>query len=136
MEVLPLFTPVQLAGTVSVTKILIGQNKCLLRFHSPKKGVGRSVKSFQYKFLILSFSRLAGLFFFFLQRSPCAQEDVRMRPFSICPPVGSHIPFSGRLCMPAPSVCFWTPRLSLGHPGSFTSVHDLKCMRTQTAPLV
>ena len=58
-----------------------------------------------------------------------------MRPFSICPPVGSHIPFSGRLCMPAPSVCFWTPRLSLGHPGSFMSVHELKCMRTQTAPL-
>ena len=26
-------------------------------------------------------------------------------------------------------------RLSLGHPGSLTSVHDLKCMRTQTAPL-
>ena len=59
-----------------------------------------------------------------------------MRPFSICPPVGSHIPFSGRLCMPAPSVCFWTPRLSLGHPGSFKSAHDLKCMRMQTAPLV
>ena len=33
------------------------------------------------------------------------------------------------------SVCFRTPRLSLGHPGSLTSVHDLKCMRTQTAPL-
>ena len=55
--------------------------------------------------------------------------------YSICPPVCSHIPFLGRLCMPAPSVCFWTPRLSLGHPGSFTSVHELKCMRTQTAPL-
>ena len=41
----------------------------------------------------------------------------------------------GALCMPAPSVCFRTPRLSLGHPGSLTSVHDLKCMRTQTAPL-
>ena len=41
----------------------------------------------------------------------------------------------GRLCMPARSVCFWTPRLSLGHPGSLTSVHDLKCMRTQTASL-
>ena len=56
--------------------------------------------------------------------------------FSICPPVGSHIPFSGRLCMPAPSVCSETPRLSLGHPGSFKSAHDLKCMRMQTAPLV
>ena len=48
-----------------------------------------------------------------------------MQPFSICPPVGSHIPFSGPLCMPAPSVCFWTPRILLGHPGSFTSVHSL-----------
>ena len=35
----------------------------------------------------------------------------------------------------AVSVCFRTPRLSLGHPGSFKSAHDLKCMRTQTAPL-
>merc|ERR1712074_508011 len=33
------------------------------------------------------------------------------------------------------SVCFRTPRLSLGHPVSLTSMHDLKCMRTQTAPL-
>ena len=33
------------------------------------------------------------------------------------------------------SVCFRTPRLSLGHPGSFKSAHGLKCMRTQTAPL-
>ena len=31
-------------------------------------------------------------------------------------------------------VCFWTPRLLLGHPGSFWSTHDLKCMRTQTGP--
>ena len=58
-----------------------------------------------------------------------------MWPFPICPPVGSHIPFSGRLYMLAPSICFWTPRLSLGHPSSFTSVYELKCMRTQTAPL-
>ena len=36
----------------------------------------------------------------------------------------SHIPFLGRLCMPAPSVCFWIPRLWLCHPGSFTSVHE------------
>ena len=35
----------------------------------------------------------------------------------------------------AVSVCFRTPRLSLGHPGSFKSAHVLKCMRTQTAPL-
>ena len=33
------------------------------------------------------------------------------------------------------SACFRTPRLSLGHPGSFKSAHVLKCMRTQTAPL-
>ena len=33
------------------------------------------------------------------------------------------------------SVCFRTPRLSLGHPGSLTSMHDLKYMRTQIAPL-
>ena len=38
----------------------------------------------------------------------------------------------------AVSVCFRTPRLSLGHPGipgSFKSAHVLKCMRTQAAPL-
>ena len=33
------------------------------------------------------------------------------------------------------SACFRTPRLSLGYPGSLTSVYDLKCMRPQTAPL-
>ena len=38
-------------------------------------------------------------------------------------------------CIPAQSVCFRTPRLLLGHPSSFTSVHnELKCMCTQTAP--
>ena len=42
----------------------------------------------------------------------------------------------GALCMPALSVCFRTPRISLGHPGSFKSAHDLKCIRTQTAPLL
>ena len=31
--------------------------------------------------------------------------------------VGSSIPFSGRLCTPARSLCFWTSRLLLGHPG-------------------
>ena len=39
------------------------------------------------------------------------------------------------VCRCVLSACFRTPRLSLGHPGSLTSVHDLKCMRTQTAPL-
>ena len=29
---------------------------------------------------------------------------------------------------------YWTPRLLLGHPGSFRSAHILKCMRTQTGP--
>ena len=37
--------------------------------------------------------------------------------------------------MPAQSVFFWTYRLLLGYPDSFKSAHDLKCMRTQTAPL-
>ena len=41
----------------------------------------------------------------------------------------------GALCMPAPSICFRTPRLLLGHPGSLMSVHDLICMHTQRAPL-
>ena len=67
--------------------------------------------------------------------SLCAKEDKCMRQFSICLPLGSHILFSGRLCMPAIYVCFRTPRLSFGHPGSLTSVHDLICMHTQTAPL-
>ena len=35
----------------------------------------------------------------------------------------------------APSICFQNLRLSIDHPGSLESVHDLKCMRTQTAPL-
>ena len=34
------------------------------------------------------------------------------------------------------SVCFWTPRLLLGHPGFLRSVHDLKCICTQTAPVI
>ena len=50
------------------------------------------------------------------------------------PPVGSNIPFLGRLCIPAPSICFWTSRLSLGH-SSFMSMHELKFMHTQTVPL-
>ena len=41
----------------------------------------------------------------------------------------------GVLCMPARSVCFWPPRLLLVYPGYFTSVHVLKCTRTQKAPL-
>ena len=41
----------------------------------------------------------------------------------------------GGFCMPATSVCFWTPRLSLGHPGSFTSVDYLQRMCTQRATL-
>ena len=34
--------------------------------------------------------------------------------------------------MLARSVCFWTPRLSLGHPGSFKSVYEHICMHIQT----
>merc|ERR1712148_58231 len=39
------------------------------------------------------------------------------------------------VCIVVLSACFRTPRLSLGHSVSLTSMHDLKCMRTQTAPL-
>ena len=42
-----------------------------------------------------------------------------------------------RLCLvyvSAISVYFWTPKLLLGHPGTFRSTHDLKCIRTQTGP--
>ena len=70
-----------------------------------------------------------GFLFFLSLFSLCLGQNTYRTIFN-CPPVGSHIPFSRRLCMPAPSVCFWTPRLSLGHPGSFMSVHDLKYMRT------
>ena len=47
------------------------------------------------------------------------------------PQVSSVQPASLRLCwvyVSAISVCFWTPILLLGHPGSFRSMHDLKCM--------
>ena len=36
--------------------------------------------------------------------------------------------------MPAPSICFRTLRLLLGYIGSFKSVHELKCILTQTRP--
>ena len=54
--------------------------------------------------------------------------------------VGPAVPTSAVFCLQKShacwvSACFRTPRLSLGHPGSLTSVHVLKCMRTQTAPL-
>ena len=62
-------------------------------------------------------------------------RSTRTLPFSILPARRQPHSVFGALCMPAPSVCFRTPRHSLGHPGSLTSVHDLKCMRTQTAPL-
>ena len=81
----------------------------------------------------LDFSMLA-FNFFFLAISLCRGGYTYVTVFN-CPPVGSHIPSSGRLCMPARSVCFRTPRLSLGHPGSFKSAHVFKCMRTRTAPL-
>ena len=54
--------------------------------------------------------------------------------------MGPAVPTSASFCLQKShacwvSACFRTPRLSLGHPGSFKSAHDLKCMRTQTAPL-
>ena len=88
-----------------------------------------------------------------LEQKQCKKERTSLRClsflslFSVCQGGYTYVTVSnlparrqphsvfGALCMPAPSVCFRTPRLSLGHPGSLTSVHDLKCMRTQTAPL-
>ena len=54
--------------------------------------------------------------------------------------MGPAVPTSAVFCLQKShacwvSACFRTPRLSLGHPGSFKSAHVLKCMRTQTAPL-
>ena len=46
----------------------------------------------------------------------------------------AHLRLRRRVCRCMVSACFRTPRLSLGHPGSFRSAHDLKCMRTQTGP--
>ena len=45
---------------------------------------------------------------------------------------GPAVPTSASFCLQKShacwvSACFWTPRLSLGHPGSLTSVQDLKC---------
>ena len=59
---------------------------------------------------------------------------------AVCKPL-SHFPslypfgaISFRLWMKVSqcmlSGCFWTP-ISLGHPGSFMSIHDLKCMHVQ-----
>ena len=76
---------------------------------------------------------LSNFLIIFFRFSLCLGENVYMTIFN-CPPLGSFIPFLERLCMPAASVCFWTPRLSVSHLGSFTSVHELKCTRTQTAP--
>ena len=52
---------------------------------------------------------------------------------------GPAVPTSASFCLQKShacwvSACCWTPRLSLGHPGSFRSTHDLKCMRTQSRP--
>ena len=54
--------------------------------------------------------------------------------------VGPTVPTSAGFCLQEShedwvSACFRTPKLSLGHPGSFKSAHGLKCMRTQTGPL-
>merc|ERR1712148_128630 len=75
---------------------------------------------------------------------------LRVSPFTLWVPslhteglqqseVSSVQPASPRLrwvYVSAISVCFRTPRLSLGHQSSLTSMHDLKYMRTQTAPHV
>ena len=66
----------------------------------------------------------------YLQRSAYAKDEVLVWPFSVCQPLGSHIPSSGRLCKPLRFVCSSTPQL---HLGSFTSLRYLKCMHTQTA---
>ena len=47
----------------------------------------------------------------------------------------AHLRFRRTVCQRMSSAWFRTPRLLLGHPGSLTPVHDLKCMRAQTAPL-
>ena len=64
----------------------------------------------------------------------------RLRTAALMRHVGPTVPTSAGFCLQKShacwvSACFRTPRLSLGHPGSFKSAHVLKCMRTQTAPL-
>jgi len=58
-----------------------------------------------------------------------------MRPFPICPPICSHIPFSGRF-VHFGTICLlvWIPRLSRGHPGSFTSEIELMHAYTDGTP--
>ena len=47
----------------------------------------------------------------------------------------AHLRLRRIVCQCMLSACFWTSRLLLGHQGSLTSVHDLKCIRTKTATL-
>merc|ERR1712115_22840 len=62
----------------------------------------------------------------------CTLRDSSSLKCRVCSQL--HSAFVGFFYVSAISVCFWTPRLLLGHPGSFRSTHDLKCMRTQTGP--
>ena len=117
---------------------LKGLNFCVIELLKQKASIPLNIFSLRHCYILIKlYNRMiiSMNFSLFFLCSLYAMEEIHMRPFSIYPPLGSHILFLGRLCMPATSVCFRTPRLSLGHPGSLTSVHDLKCMRTQTAPL-
>ena len=62
-----------------------------------------------------------------------------LRTAAVMRHMGPAVPTSASSCLQKShecwvSACFRTPRLSLGHPGSFKSAHVLKCMRTQTRP--
>ena len=72
-------------------------------------------------------------FFLFFYHYPCAKEDIHMWPFQFCPPVGSHILFSG-LC--ACKYYLSVSGLLLGHPGFLTPMYGLICMRPEAAPLL
>ena len=117
---------------------LKGLNFCVIELLKQKASIPLNIFSLRHCYILIKlYNRMiiSMNFSLFFLCSLYAMEDIRMRPFSIYPPLGSHILFLGRLCMPATSVCFRTPRLSLGHPGSLMSVHDLICMHTQRAPL-
>ena len=83
------------------------------------------------------------LFFCFVPGLNTPRITLRMRGLrtaAVRRHVGPAVPTSASFCLQKSiacwvSACFRTPILSLGHPGSFKSAHDLKCMRTQTAPL-
>ena len=115
---------------------LKGLNFCVIELLKQKASIPLNIFSLRHCYILIKlYNRMiiSMNFSLFFLCSLYAMEEIHMRPFSIYPPLGSHILFLGRLCMPALFVCFCTPRLSLGHPGSLESVHDLKRMHTQTA---